>query len=518
MSSRRVAVVALIVGLALVAVGFAVSPQFAKSITPHRVPLETVSQSPARSGTEVSGAGSSPVTGAIDAQTFRRIAEAQTPMVVNIRSESRRQTRDLSQFFGGADPFQRFFGLPETSPGPSEEVLEGAGSGFIIDKTGLILTNNHVVAGATRIEVGLFAGGTGGNTDKTYQAKLIGRDPLTDSALIRIVDRPATDLPVATLGDSALMAPGDWVVAIGNPFNLAHTLTAGVISAKGRPFPLEGRVQEMLQTDTAINPGNSGGPLLNLRGEVIGINTAILSPGPVGGNVGIGFAVPINVVRELLPQLEQGKVTRGRIGARVSPVPRAALDELGLKELAGALVAVVEPDGPAARAGLRPGDVILEYDGKAVRSSEELVQLVVSSRPGAEVPVKVMRNKQIVNLNVKVEALEAVDNEPRTPTASDATEGFGLTVGPVTPEVAKQLALKRAQGAVVLGVAPHSAADAAGLEPGDVILEVNRKPVSSVGEAATELKRVPANGTAFLLIARHGEEVFLTITRKGAGR
>jgi serine protease Do len=234
--------------------------------------------------------------------------------------------------------------------------------------------------------------------------------------------------------------------------------------------------------------------------------------------VGIGFAVPINVVRELLPQLEQGKVTRGRIGVRASPVPRAALDALGLKEPAGALVAVVEPDGPAARAGLRPGDVILEYDGKAVRSSDDLVQLVVSSRPGAEVPVKVMRDKQIVNLNVKVEALEAVDNEPRTATASDATGGFGLTVGPVTPEVAQQLGLKKTQGAVVLGVAPHSAADAAGLEPGDVILEVNRKPVSSVDEAAAELKRVPANGTAFLLIARHGEEVFLTITRKGAGQ
>jgi serine protease Do len=513
MSSRRVLLGALIVGLAVVAVGFAVSPQFARSLATQRIRTQTVSAG--RPNIVLSAPRGEAVAGPIDADTFRRIAEAQTPMVVNIRSESRRQTRDLTEFFGGADPFRRFFGVPDTSPGPREEILEGAGSGFIIDKSGLILTNNHVVAGASRIEVGLFPGTGGQEPGKAYQAEVIGRDPLTDSALIRIVDKPSVDLPVATLGDSAPMAPGDWVLAIGNPFNLAHTVTAGVISAKGRPFPLEGRVQEMLQTDAAINPGNSGGPLLNLRGEVIGINTAILSPGQSGGNVGIGFAVPINVVRALLPQLEQGKVIRGRIGTRVTTVPREAADELGLKQPGGALVAVVEPDGPAARAGMKPGDVIVEYGGKPVRTSDELVQMVVNSAPGSQVPVTVIRDKQSVSLDVKVEALEAVDQSARSSASSDSTEGFGLTVGPVTPDIARQLRLSSVTGVVVVDVTPHSPAAAAGLEPGDVILEVNRKPMRSVSDVAEELRGVPAGGTAFLLLARAGEQVFVPITKGG---
>ena len=250
---------------------------------------------------------------------------------------------------------------------PREEFLEGAGSGFVIDESGLVLTNNHVVAGASRIEVGFFAGTPGTENGETYyEAKVIGQDPLTDSALIRLIGKPPGNLAVATFGDSDQMAPGDLVVAIGNPFNLAHTVTVGVISAKGRPFPAtEGRVQEMLQTDTAINPGNSGGPLLNLRGEVIGINTAILSTGPTGGNVGIGFAVPINIVRNLLPQLHEGKVTRGRIGVQITAVPKEALSALGLDTQRGALVSSVEPRGPAARAGIEPGDVILEYRGES---------------------------------------------------------------------------------------------------------------------------------------------------------
>jgi serine protease Do len=510
MTPRKVLLLAVIVGVAVVAVGLAVSPQLPRSLPPQRISTGNMS------AVATSGAGPAPrsdaVSGPIDAQTIRRVAEAQMPMVVNIRSESRRQTRDLSEFFGGADPLRRFFGVPDRSPGPREEILEGAGSGFIIDKSGLILTNNHVVAGASRIEVGLFHGTTG-NERASYQARVIGRDPLTDSALIRLVDMPSADLAVATLGDSSPMAPGDWVVAIGNPFNLAHTVTAGVISAKGRPFPLEGRVQEMLQTDTAINPGNSGGPLLNLRGEVIGINTAILSPGPVGGNVGIGFAVPINVVRELLPQLEQGKVTRGRIGVRVTAVPREAVDELGLKDPSGALVVVVEPDGPAAGAGVKPGDVIVEYGGKTVSNSDELVQMGVSSQPGSNVAIKVMRDRQPVNLDVKVEALESVERSAKMSPGGDATEGFGLTVGPVTPEIARQLRLPSAAGGVIIDVAPHSPAAGAGLERGDVILEVNRKPAGSVSDVADALRAVPAGGTAFLLIAREGVQMFVPMTK-----
>jgi serine protease Do len=373
------------------------------------------------------------------------------------------------------------------------------------------VTNNHVVAGASRIEVGLFAR-PGENDRLTYQAKVIGRDPLTDSALIRIVETLPFDLPTATLGDSAQVAPGDWVVAIGNPFNLTHTVTAGVISAKGRPFPVEGRIQEMLQTDTAINPGNSGGPLLNLRGEVIGINTAILSTGPNGGNVGIGFAVPINVVSDLLPQLQQGKVTRGRIGVRVTNVPPEAVDELGLPEPGGALVESVEPKGPAARAGVEPGDVIVEYDGKPVRSSDELVQMVVNSRTGSQTSVKAIRDKQPMTFDVRIEPLEFAD-ERRDGAPQNAGEGFGISLGAVTPQIARQLQLPPGVGVVVMEVAPRSAAARAGLAPGDVILEVNRRRVTNVDEAVAELRRVPAGGTAFVLVARDGQQHFLTLTK-----
>ncbi len=454
----------------------------------------------------------------VDTETFRRIAEAQTPMVVNIRAESRRRVPETTGLFGD-DGFQRFFGVaegitPGLDRGPGEELLEGAGSGFIVDKSGLVLTNNHVVEGASRISVALFTAPADNDRDRYYEAKVVGRDPLTDSALLQLTEMPKNGLPVATLGDSNAVAPGDWVVAIGNPFNLSHTVTVGVISAKGRPFQaVRGRVQEMLQTDAAINPGNSGGPLLNVRGEVVGINTAILSTGQQPGNVGIGFAVPINVVRDLLPRLRSGKVTRGRIGVQVTGVPREAIEAFGLNERRGALVSVVEPGGPADHAGVKPGDVIVEYDGKPVRTSDDLVQLVVNSRPGSTVPVRVMRNKQPVTLNVRVEGFDASD-ETTTSTAPGEEPGFGMSLAPVTPEMAQRFGLSTgAAGVLVVDVVPHSSAERAGLQPGDVILEVNRKPARTIDAVVGALKAVPPRGTAFLLVARRGEQVFLTLTR-----
>src|SRR4051812_9419620 len=262
----------------------------------------------------VPAANSAPLTGPLTAQTFRDIAKSTTPTVVNIRTESRQRTQDLTEFFGGDDLFRRFFGNPdEESQGqgkrkPREQVVQAAGSGFIISKDGLILTNNHVVEGATKIVVSLY----GEDTDQEYAAKLIGHDPLSDSALIELTEKPSHALPESKFGDSSQVQPGDWVMAIGNPFGLAHTVSVGVISALKRPFPVStGRTQEMIQTDAAINPGNSGGPLLNVRGEVIGINTAIYADSRQSGNIGIGFAIPINVIRDLLPQLRTGKITRG---------------------------------------------------------------------------------------------------------------------------------------------------------------------------------------------------------------
>ena len=302
------------------------------------------------------------------------------------------------------------------------------------------------------------------------------------------------------------MAPGDLVVAIGNPFNFAHTVTVGVISAKGRPFQaMEGRVQQMLQTDTAINPGNSGGPLLNLRGEVIGINTAILSPGPSAGNVGIGFAVPINVVRDLLPQLHAGKVTRGRLGVQITPVPKEAVSALGLETQRGALVSSVEPDGPAARVGIEPGDVIVEYQGKPIQTSDELVQMVINTKPGSTIAMNVLRDQRPRTIKVTVGSLDLLDDAPAARPSSEDAAGLGLALGPLTPEIARRLDLPDPTGgAVVVAVDPRGAAAKSNIQPGDVILEVNRKRVTSVNDVAAELRRVPPGGVAFLLVARHG--------------
>ena len=338
---------------------------------------------------------STPLTGSIDASTFRNIAKAQSPMVVNIRTLMKARTQDLTDFFGGGnvpdDLLRRFFGGPGGSGRGDQDDQGGtrrrrvepktaaAGTGFIISKDGFILTNNHVVDEATKIEVGLYA-----DEENTYEAKVIGKDPLTDSALIQLLEKPNHALPEAKFGDSSQIAAGDWVVAIGNPFNYAHTVTVGVISATQRTFFItDGRSNDMLQTDAAINPGNSGGPLLNVRGEVIGMNTAIMTNARTEGNIGIGFAVPINTVRELLPQLRQGKVIRGRIGVSVVAVPREDYAEFGLKSRMGALVTQVPAGAAASKAGVEPGDVIVEYNGRPVQKSDDLVKMVVAAESHA---------------------------------------------------------------------------------------------------------------------------------------
>jgi len=411
---------------------------------------------------------------------FRLIAERATPMVVNIRTESRRQTRGLTQFYGSDDDLlQRFFGRPGAPSQPREQVTEGAGTGFIIGEEGLILTNNHVVADATKITVGFFA-----NAEDEYDARVVGRDPLTDSALIQLTSKPDGKLPVSSLGNSDDMRRGDWVMAIGNPFNLAHTVTVGVVSATARPFPLsEGRVEDVLQTDAAINPGNSGGPLLNGRGEVIGINTAILSGG-MGGNVGVGFAVPINTVKELLPDLRRGTITRGRIGVQVTPVTKELAKPLGLTEAGGALVRSVDREGPAAAAGIEPGDVIVGFNGKPVGKSDELGRLVSRTKPGTSVAVDVVRNGQRRNVQVTVSELAAPGTGDRR-AAGSADSRFGIALGDLTPEIASQLRVPAGRrGAVVANVEQASPAARAGIRPGDIILEVNRKPVQDAAAAA----------------------------------
>jgi len=505
MSTRKTTLFyVVLIGVASMAIGMVIASR-----------LDLAPASLAQATMTVPEKNSAPLGGGVDADTFRNIARAQTPMVVNIRTEQRRRTQDLSEFFGGDEMFRRFFGEPQPRGGrPREQVTQSAGTGFIIDKAGLILTNSHVVEGATRIEVGFF----GGDDEEFYPAKVVGRDQLTDSALIELSEKPKRELAVAKFGDSDQLQPGDWVMAIGNPFNLGHTVTVGVISAKGRPFfPVPGREQVMLQTDAAINPGNSGGPLLNIRGEVVGINTAIFA-GMQGGNLGIGFAVPINAIRELLPQLRAGKVVRGRIGVSLSRlVKRDVLEEMGAKDGRGALVQSVESGAPADRAGLKPGDVIVEYNGRPVDDNDDLVDRVVRTAPGTTVPMKVLRDKETKSLSVTVEELNLATEGGSSAEAEegDATAGFGMTLQDLTPDIVRQLRLPAGTtGAVVVEVEPRGPASEAGVVPRDVIVEVNRKPVTSAAETSRELQRLRSGQIAMLLIVRGGQEVFVTVRKQ----
>jgi serine protease Do len=470
---------------------------------------------------------SAPLSGPVDASTFRNIAKTVSPAVVNIRSTSRQRAQEMTEFFGGGggdDLLERFFGgggqgaRPRQQP--RERETQSAGTGFVISRDGFILTNNHVVEGATKIEVAFF----NEDADIFYEAKVIGKDPLTDSALIQLVDAKK-DLVEVKFGDSSQMQPGDWVVAIGNPFGLGHTVSVGVISAtrdSGLPVAAQ-RSADVLQTDAAINPGNSGGPLLNARGEVIGINTAIFTDSRAQGNMGIGFAIPINNVRELIPQLRTGKITRGVIGVEVGVVPIDALADFGLKERRGALVSRVPRGQPAAKAGIEPGDIILEFNGRSVRNRDELVRIVVATKPGTTVPVKILRDKQERTVNVTVDELDLEDEDTRSRAAretssepdEESAEKFGITITPLTPEVAQRMrAPSDAQGVVISEVEQGSPAFRAGLVRGDIITRINRQPVRSVQEASRALGAVPSGSTAFILVLRGGQEQFFTVRKE----
>jgi serine protease Do len=513
MSSRKTTVFyGLLIAVASLAVGMVLAS---------RLDLSPVSM--AQPSINVPPVNSAPLTGAVDAATFRNIARAVSPSVVNIRTEARQRSQELTDFFGGGgggdDLLERFFGgqLPRNRQQP--QITFSAGTGFLISNDGLILTNNHVVEGATKIEVNLY----GDDEDVSYPARIIGRDPLTDSALIELTERPRRDLAEVKFGDSSQMQPGDWVMAIGNPFSLAHTVSVGVVSA-ARPGGLpiaDGRSADVIQTDAAINPGNSGGPLLNIRGEVIGINTAIYADSRSQGNMGIGFAIPINVVRDLLPQLRAGKVTRGVIGVQIQNVPVNAVQEFGLKERRGALVVVVNPGGPAAKAGMQPGDVITEFNGKPIQRRDELVNMVTATRPGTTVPLKVLRDRKELSLNVTVDELNLESEtralrEPRPDADPDIQEttGFGLELGPLTSDMARRLRVPPGtEGVLIRDVEAGSTAQRAGIGRGDIILEVNRRPVTTPQEASRALDAVPSGGTAFLLIYSQGQQRFVTVRK-----
>jgi serine protease Do len=503
----------------------------------------------------VPSVNSAPLTGPIDATTFRNIAKANQGAVVNIQTEVRQRGRDLTEYFGGDDLLRRFFGGDDQGNQPpprgrnrgqgqgqgqgqggqgqgqgqgqgrsqEEPVLEGAGTGFIIDKAGFILTNNHVVEGAETIRVSFEDEARA----ETYAAKVVGRDTLTDSALIQLTEMPSRPLVEMHFGDSDQMQPGDWVMAIGNPFRLGHSVSVGVISALGRPFGIPGREQPMLQTDAAINPGNSGGPLLNVRGEVVGMNTAIYTD-QRSANIGIGFATPINAIRDLLPQLRSGKVVRGVIGVQVSrdKLTTDTAKALGVPNTSGALISTVNPNGPADKAGLEPGDVVTEYNGKAVKDSDSLVGMVVNTKPGTSVPLTVYRDHQRKTLNVTIDELDLDaeqsrgtgarrNNSPNEPQPQPTATGFGMTLDTITPDIARRLDLpNNTGGAVVTDVDRNSAADKAGIAPGDVILEVNRQKVANLSQVTRELQKVQTGQPASLLIWRDGSSLFVIMTKR----
>ena len=520
MSNRKTTLFyALLIAIASLAVGMVIASRL--GFTPESS-AQTVSVA----------RNSAPLSGPVTATTFRDIAKTMTPAVVNIRTESRPWQQYLTEFFGGGgqggggdDLLERFFGGGGQAPGqgrqraPRDQVVQAAGTGFIIDKAGFILTNNHVVEGATKISVSLY----GEDSDQEYAARIVGRDPLTDSALIELTEKPNHALPEVKFGDSSQMQPGDWVMAIGNPFGLAHTVSVGVVSATGRSFPVaDQRSAQVIQTDAAINPGNSGGPLLNVRGEVIGINTAIYTDSRQQGNIGIGFAMPINVVLDLLPQLRSGKITRGRIGVQIGAIPATALSEFGLKDRNGAVIMSVLPNSAAAKAGLEPGDVVIAYNGKAVKNRDELVSMVTATKPGTTVPVRVVRDRAERTISVTVDELD-LEAETQTSRADapgdnpqqETSAGFGVSLGNLTPQMAQQLRLDAGtRGAVIVEVDPDSPAARAGLQPRDVIVRVGRQVVTSAAEAQRELARVASGSTAFLRVLRNGQETFVTVRKE----
>jgi serine protease Do len=442
------------------------------------------------------GSDAKPVEPAGVPNNFADLSERVSPGVVNISTKKTIVAHSLEDFF--PFPFQQDpFGAP---PGERKQQVPSLGTGFVISDDGYIVTNNHVIEDVESITV-RFADG------KELPAEVVGRDPKTDVALIRV--KSETPLFALPLGDSEAVRPGEWVVAVGNPFGLEHTVTAGIVSAKHRNID-QGLYDDFIQTDAAINPGNSGGPLINLAGEVIGINTAI---NPRANT--IGFAVPINMAKDILPQLRaKGSVTRGWLGVVIQKITPEIAEEFGLEEPKGALVSKVVPDGPAADAGIEQRDVIREFDGQPIDDFDDLPRLVARTPIDKKVPIVVIRDGKKKTLQTVVGALE----EPavRTAAAPDAPEGasaFGLRLQDLTPELAEQLGLESdASGVVVSSVDPAGPAGEAGLRRGDVIVEVDRHEVKSVAEIQ---KRLAETDERVLMLVRRGDsQLYVPLKRE----
>jgi Do/DeqQ family serine protease len=423
-----------------------------------------------------------------------------SPSVVTIRSERRTRARQPFPFYD--DPrFHDFFGDGSEGPAPQERRQAGLGSGVIVRADGYILTNHHVIDGADSIKVELKDGGT-------FPATLVGSDAPSDLAVLKI-DR--TGLQPLPLGDSNRVQVGDVVLAVGNPLGVGQTVTMGIVSAKGRATGVgDGSFEDFIQTDAPINQGNSGGALVNTRGELVGINSQILSPS--GGNIGIGFAIPVNMAQNVMAQLiEHGEVRRGMLGVTVQSVTSDLASSLQLPSIGGALVSDVTPGSPADKAGVERGDVVVALDGAAVSDSNALRNRVAQTAPGASVALTIWRNGSEKKLTA---TLGELPGSTRAANASGPTAGnarLGVSVEPLTPERARQLGARAESGLAVGEVDPAGPAADAGIRAGDVIVEVNRQPVKTV-DALREAVQRSKGRPALVLLDRKGASIFVTVT------
>ena len=404
--------------------------------------------------------------------SFSELADSVSPAVVNIRTEKTTKTGGFRHFsrrpFGrNNDPFEDFFERFFGNEMPREHKERSLGSGFLIDKDGFIVTNNHVVENADEIKVRLKNG-------DDFEAIIVGRDPKTDLALIKIEHKE--ELPFLSLGDSEKLKVGQWVVAIGSPFGLEQTVTAGIVSAKGRVIG-SGPYDDFIQTDASINPGNSGGPLLNLDGEVVGINTAIIS-----GGQGIGFAIPANLAKGIISQLKKtGEVTRGFLGVSIQNISEEVAEYYGIKDGKGVIVAEVVPGAPADKAGIQVKDIILEVNGEKIDDNRRLSAMIAEIEVGKVIEIKALRDRKEKTFKVEIGRMSD-DGIAAAPKKTDSESDLGINVADLTPELARRLNINDKTGVVVTDVKAGSKADEAGVMHGDIIKEINHKPVNDISE------------------------------------
>jgi serine protease Do len=435
-------------------------------------------------------------------QSFAGLVKRLKPAVVNISTTSVVSNTSGQGFvfqspFGENDPFGEFFNKFFQQFPNQPFTQRGLGSGLIVSEDGYVVTNNHVVDRARDIEVVLDGG-------EKYKAEVVGKDPKTDIAVLKI--KPKRKLQAASFGDSEKLEIGDWVLAIGNPFGLGHTVTAGIVSAKGRSLGM-GSYDDFIQTDAPINPGNSGGPLFNLNGEVVGVDTAI-----VAGGQGIGFAIPANMASNVVDQIKtNGKAVHGWLGVMIQPITPEIAEGMKLSELKGALVADVSPGGPADKAGIKRGDVIVALNGKKVDTVSELTNSVGVVQPGTKEDLKVVRDGVERQVSVKIGELPenlAVGDEKSHEVSE---EKLGLVVQEITPGIANRLNLDESMGVIVSNVSPGSVAQEAGFRPGDVIVEINKKSVKNMKDYDKATAMLEKGGSTLFLVKRGENTIYLAL-------